>query len=380
MNCSTQIFDINYSCLEEIDWNFPSNRREAISKIHPYPAKFIESLPRTLINLLKCDKNTIVFDPFCGSGTTLLEAQRAGIPSIGIDLNPIACLISRVKVQPLESSFADCYQNITNKAKLLIHKGVEIPSIPNLNHWFSSEVQLAIAALNNEINKISNHSLKDALQFCLSSIIVRVSKQESDTRYAAINKTTTIEDVLFGFANASEKLLNAKSAADFPVEATVIEKNILKVKPEEIKKKIGLVITSPPYPNAYEYWLYHKYRMWWLGFDPIYVRSNEIGARPHYHKRNGQTEHDFSSQMNDVFKLIDHRMASNGKICLVIGRSIIKGRYIDNAEIINKIATMHNYKPLARIERQIQANRKSFNLSYGKINSEYILIYQKGVR
>ena len=50
------------------------------------------------------------------------------------------------------------------------------------------------------------------------------------------------------------------------------------MEPSDIPRRVGLVITSPPYPNAYEYWLYHKYRMYWLGLDPIAVKKQEIGA------------------------------------------------------------------------------------------------------
>ena len=92
--------------LEAVDWDF---RRRAtdrkIEGIHPYPAKFIAEIPRALLTALPMQRGTAVLDPFCGSGTTLVECQRRGIPAIGIDLNPIACLISRVKTAPCQLIF-----------------------------------------------------------------------------------------------------------------------------------------------------------------------------------------------------------------------------------------------------------------------------------
>ena len=90
--------------LENLNWDFKDSTAEAIHSIHPYPAKFIPEIPRTLISNLPIPRNTIILDPFCGSGVTLVESQKAGIESVGVDLNPIACLLSKVKTQKSFSS------------------------------------------------------------------------------------------------------------------------------------------------------------------------------------------------------------------------------------------------------------------------------------
>lgn len=78
--------------LNKVDWNFKGATNNVLHSIHPYPAKFIPNIPRALIQSLPIPKGSIILDPFCGSGVTLTEAQDAGIESIGVDLNPIACL------------------------------------------------------------------------------------------------------------------------------------------------------------------------------------------------------------------------------------------------------------------------------------------------
>lgn len=375
-----EIYDSRYDRLREIDWSFLNSRQDAISTLHPYPARFIEELPKQLIETLGCPARTVVLDPFCGSGTTLVEAQRAGIESIGVDLNPIACLISRVKVHELDAGFLDAARQVARDAGDRYAKPhIAIPEIPNLDHWFQGDIQKALSSLTLAISQsAASPSLKSALAFCLSSIIVRVSNQESDTRYAAVEKRVSAQDVFRLFGSACQKLALAKQETSFSTPARVIEGNILTLSPEEIGRRVGLVITSPPYPNAYEYWLYHKYRMWWLGYDPISVRSSEIGARPHYQKKNGQTEKDFEEQMSQVFSFFDRVVAEEGHICVVIGRSIIRGREIDNAALITGVAERHGYAPVAKIPREIASARKSFNLSYGKITTEYIMIYKRG--
>lgn len=367
----------NYEKLYRYDWSFSDTAQEGTSRLHPYPARFIESIPRTLIKELGCLKDSVIFDPFCGSGTTLLEAQRAGYDSIGVDLNPIACLLSKVKTRKLPPLFLSAYIDVHNKSKMAYESGQSIPSIPNLDHWFKKDVQVALASITSEITSQEDDKVKDALQLALSSIIVQVSNQDSDTRYASVEKNISADDVYGRFKNACEKIISVKTEAEFNASSTIINKDILSISPSDIGNNIGLVITSPPYPNAYEYWLYHKYRMWWLGFDPINVRTLEIGARPHYQKKNGQTEKDFSQQLRRLFGLFNNTVIKGGHICIVIGRSIIKGKEIDNAALISKLADECRYSFVANLERTIASSRKSFNPKYGKINSENILIFRK---
>ena len=372
------IFDENYKELQAIDWDFKDSKQEEISRLHPYPARFIESIPRSLISVLGVKDGESIFDPFCGSGTTLLEAQKMGIPSIGVDLNPIACLISRVKTQRISPAFLQIADRVCNNAFDQYEKGVVVAiDIPNLDHWFKKDVQNAIYTIVEQIDTLEDENTKDFLRFSLSSIIVRVSNQESDTRYAAIEKNTTGKDVFDHFQSTYRRVFSAKEKQKCKADSKVVLKDILAVKKEDVGNKVGLVITSPPYPNAYEYWLYHKYRMWWLGYDPIDVRKHEIGARPHYMKKNGQTEEDFRKQMDVVFELFQNCVVESGHVAFVIGRSIIKGKEIDNARLIRELASKRGFDIVGDIERTISASNKSFNLKYGKIKKENVLIFRK---
>ena len=371
------LYDNHYKSLTEVEWDFVNAAQDSLANIHPYPARFINEIPKYLIEAVGCPPESIILDPFCGSGTTLVEAQRHNYDSVGIDLNPIACLISKVKTQPLPVRFQHSVQKTADEAAGLYDDSISVPEIPNIDHWFEKDIQNALSSLLFAIQKETDDAIKDALRLTLSSIIVRVSNQESDTRYAAVSKNTTVADVFRNFVLAGNKIAQAKYGNDFCNNSRVILQDVLTVSPEQIGNNVGLVITSPPYPNAYEYWLYHKYRMWWLGYDPIEVRTYEIGARPHYQKKNGQTEKDFYRQMNRVFDVLSDCLIVDGHICFVVGRSIISGRVIDNAELIQDIGQNHGLTLVADITREIAATKKSFNLKYGKIKEENILIFRK---
>ena len=81
--------------------------------------------------------------------------------------------------------------------------------------------------------------------------------------------------------------------------------------------------------------------------------------------------------MTQVFDLFDAVLVEGGIVCIVIGRSLIKGREIDNAEMMMQIGREKRYEVLANIEREIVSSRKSFNPSYGKIKTENIVILRK---
>ncbi|MCB0133767.1 MAG: hypothetical protein KDD75_01490 [Caldilineaceae bacterium] len=374
--------DTPESRLASIAWDFEEARTNTgPHRIHPYPARFIPQIPRSLIELFHPGDDSAVLDPFCGSGTTLVEASFHGIPAVGIDLHPLAILISRVKTTPLKRSIRSAAESVVRKARNRIADGkYTIPEIPRLDHWFQKDVQVALASLIQEIDRVSDEDLANAMKVALSSIIVRVSNQDSDTRYAAVEKDLSKETVFNGFERAVSITGEAVERPNgdlftAPARVHLVHRDIMDVEPEEVGEDVGLVITSPPYPNAYEYWLYHKYRMYWLGMDPIAVRDSEIGARPHYFKKNHQTEHDFERQMGRCFWLLRRVMRKGAHACFVVGRSIIHGREIDNEALLERAASSHGFKKVGSIQRNIARKRKSFNLSHGTINREGIVVF-----
>ena len=124
--------------LAEVDWDFPQRiMHSPIEGIHPYPAKFVAELPRALLDALPVPSGTAVLDPFCGSGTTLVECQRRGLLSVGIDLNPIACLMTRVKTSPQPVGLKEAAAATVALARSV--REVKVPQIPNLGRVHTFE-------------------------------------------------------------------------------------------------------------------------------------------------------------------------------------------------------------------------------------------------
>src|SRR5207248_9064686 len=105
--------------LNAIDWDFSNAKTIFLTHgLHPYPAKYIPQIPNALIQELS-SVGEIVADIFCGSGTTLVEALALKRNAIGVDANPLACLISEAKTTRLEESDKELLFSIVKRAHIL---------------------------------------------------------------------------------------------------------------------------------------------------------------------------------------------------------------------------------------------------------------------
>ena len=366
-----------------IDWSFPDSTRDEVHDLHPYPAKFIGDIPAAALTLAS-PEGTVV-DPFCGVGTTLVEAVRAGRSAIGVDLNPIATTVARSKLAGW--SGVDTHMFPVHRAGLvasarqgdLAALRAAQAAIPRLDHWFDAQVQQLLAGATAYLHTIGEDDpWRARLSTAISSIVVRASRQESDTRYAAIDKNVDPEVVLQWLRRAVDRVASvcscfAGSVRD--IDARVVTGDAATLGVAVDGDEVGAAIFSPPYPNAYEYWLYHKYRMYWLGYDPIAVRSGEIGARPFYSGTGRLTEHNFARQISDVFREIASVLRPDGIVLVVVGDSVIRGRLVDNGRLLTKVAATHGLITVAATRRTIRRTRRSFNQAVARANSEHVLLF-----
>lgn len=378
--------------LVQIDWDFKSAKTQYLThSLHPYPAKYIPQIPHSLINELSRDGETVA-DIFCGSGTTLVEANLSGRNAIGIDANPLACLISEAKTTRFESSDENLLYKLVEKAQgisneLLLRQmslqespyqsSAYRPSDDALSFWFEPFVIEELAEILSWCKNLPTTTAQKVALTAFSSIIVTVSKQDSDTRYVRREKEIRAGDTFLKFANALSKATNAVS--EFTKQ--VVSKTICKVYYSDILSTpevstFDLMVCSPPYPNAYSYHLYHMTRMIWLGMDYKEFKQREIGSHRKYSKVGASIE-TFRKEMKLIFDWLFQHLKNDGFACFVIGNSTIKGEKIDNAELLSNVALRSGFIEHARLSRELQATKKAFNPAIGKIRDERILILQK---
>ena len=375
----------NILALEKIDWDFiDAITNTTTNTYHPYPAKYIPQIPHHFILELS-QRGEIVYDPFMGSGTTALEANILGRNAIGNDVNELAVLISKVKTTPIKPKELKKLDSLSNQIlnRLAKHynpslEKVIFPNIINLDQWFKGFVIEELVVLKEEIQKLQDQDLVDFCLVALSSIIVNVSNQDSDTRYVRVPKKLKKNDVFVKFVRQLNKMKNimldcysdiSQGESEFKVadtrDAGIFEEN-----------SASLAITSPPYPNAYDYHLYHKYRLFWLDMNPNDLRKKEIGAHADYSKKNGPDEFDFQNDMEQCFDNTSQVLKKGGYFVLVIGNSILKGRNIQNNEILKNAAKNTPFSFVAEFSRNLNLRKKSFNPKIGNIKTEKIVIFE----
>lgn len=335
--------------------------------IHPYPAKFIPQIPADIISEHTNERH-IVFDPFCGSGTTLAEAQRLGRRSVGCDSNPIAALISRAKTTPITREHAGAgsalIARLQNKFAYTWLPHCERPSDPRLSHWFQDHVADELAFLRQEIAALDAAELRQLAQCAFSSIVVSVSNQESDTRYAAVQKHIPRGEVFRRFCTRFERALSIvpqvgefeKSRLTPRVFCTDLRNLSADVLPDD---SVDLVVTSPPYANSYDYYLYHKWRMVWLGHDVRGVQDREIGSR-HEHSSKRASIDVFEGKMRQALTNVARVLKPSKLAYFLVGDSVIAGELINSEESFARIAHGSGLRAVESISYPLEKITRSF--------------------
>lgn len=245
--------------------------------IHKYPAKFIPQIPRWAIKRYGTNKNSIVIDPFCGSGTTLVESMLKGFDSYGIDIDPLARLITKVKTTPIpESKLQDVIIKVVQdigKQK----EGKFLPETKNLYHWFTQEAVRKLSVIRDTIDSFKDErDIYDFLIVTFSSIIRKTSNADNESQKTYVSHThiKTPEDPIILFKRNlylySERLMAFFQKVPVGTKARVIsEFTDSRNFADEWNKNIGLpidiAITSPPYIKAVDYVYNQMAEYFWIG-------------------------------------------------------------------------------------------------------------------
>lgn len=346
--------------------------------IHPYPAKFIPQIPRELILRLS-KKDDWVLDPFCGSGTTLVEAKLTCRNSIGVDVNPLSCLISKVKVTSLSLDNISEIKKVLFIIKRDILRNVkfEQPEYPNIDLWFSEKAKNSLSVIRHYLNAIEYGSVKEFLSVAFSSIVVKASNQESDTSYRSIKKNLNEEQIWNMFAKkVNDMLIRIR---DFQSTACPTISEIYNHDSRNlsfIQKKIDLIVTSPPYLNSYDYYLYHKHRMLWLSMDVSTTQEFEFGSR-NKHNDKHESLSDYLKSLKKVVSSASMKLKEGGYFSLVTGDGILRGELIKMNREMDQLFDEIGYRKLREIRFNQRKYTRSFTKNMKKIEKEsYILVYR----
>jgi len=292
------------------NWSWAKRSEVYTHLMHKYPAKILPYIP---IFFLSSDnyagRDELVLDNFAGTGTVLLESiihPYLKRNAIGVEINPLARLIAKVKTTPLNMD------DLKEEAKSLIARiksftgDAEIPEFANRDLWFSKRIQNELAKIRKCIEDVEDSDFRDFFLVCFSYIIREVSfadpkiappiilkpehfskNPERQNEAATLLRRKKWARPLTYFVRAVERnmkrieTLNSVDELHYKkVKAEIIWDDARELKRGRLTAKgkldksnaepvenesIGLVITSPPYINAQKYIRTTKFELFWLG-------------------------------------------------------------------------------------------------------------------
>ncbi|NNU61716.1 DNA methyltransferase [Ochrobactrum soli] len=255
--------------------NFES--RYLTHKFHKYPGKFTPEVPRwALDNYLPEKASSVVLDPFLGSGTTLVEASMLPIEGFGVDVDPLARLIAKVKTTPIN---VDTLRRVISTVSSDIHTSKalgEIPSISTLNHWFTPDATLELSRILGVIDSYQDDpDIYDFLLVCFSAIIRRASNADNQTMKTYVSGThpkipesaiALFSAVISDYGQRLEKYGKLRNPS---ATTTIINcgdaRNLSEIWSRDSLPPVDLAITSPPYIKSVDYVYNQMAELFWIG-------------------------------------------------------------------------------------------------------------------
>jgi len=289
------------------DWTFRDiSTKQYTHGFHQYPARMHPEIAKRLIEKYAIKSSDIVFDPFMGSGGVLVESMVHGNNSVGIDLNPFAVLLTKVKTTPLDAAKLETtFNQIILDSKKDKKNKIEYDNAPNflpkkpkeksLKFWYQDDALKDLQILKNHVFLIKDEKTRDFFKICFSLATRKVSFQKNSIykiyRMKPDKRELFKPNVLDEFSKICKN--NIKNMNEFSntlgtnySKATPILGNTFAA-PELLDgKKPTLVVTSPPYGDhgtTVAYGQFSRHPGMWLELedsDELFaVDTNGLGGQ-----------------------------------------------------------------------------------------------------
>ncbi|MHA1875182.1 MAG: DNA methyltransferase [Promethearchaeota archaeon] len=407
---------------EDESWDFKeANTKTLTHCYHNYPAMMIPQVAARLINIYG-DNARLLFDPYCGTGTSLVEANVKNINAVGTDLNPLACLIARAKTTTINIQTLDLYLKDFNDWFFSFRFGIKknysivLPEFYNIDYWFTKSVQVKLAILKKYIDKIDDPSVKQFFYVCFSETIRESSlTRNSEFKLYRIAKKNIRKFNPDVYGMMEQKLSrNRKGLIEFLAKKksnTVSEiysfNTVIEI-PKDIipEKSVDIIVTSPPYGDSrttVAYGQFSRLANQWLGFSDASKLDKELmGGKSNLSvekfgienidniierikikdEKRAKEVYSFYAEYKSSIDNISKVVKKNGYVCYVVGNRRVKSITLPTDEITVEMFRMNGFNHVETIKRKIPNKRMPLKNSptnvTGKkettMNYEYIVI------
>jgi DNA modification methylase len=363
-------------------WSFAGLRRRELNYAthgyHRYPAKFIPQVAARLISSFS-NEGDLVVDPFMGSGTTLVEAKLHCRPSLGVDINPVAFLITKAKVTPidparLQRAVASLENTLRKEAPSIFESSSlpsylsttpSLPTSPQMDYWFPPEAKRELMLIYQAVEALPDDDLRTFFRCAFSHILKPCSWWSNKTikPLRVLSKRipspiTTFFKHVRSMVQGNQQfleLLRERKAENVVAEPHCTDARQLPLPDASAQ----LIVTSPPYLTSYEYADLHQLTMLWYGnilgvaptkeFRRRFIGTATCSGKPiNMGSQIAQTIVDtlqerrpdkaravavYFTEMRECFLEMWRVLKRGGYACIVIGNTRLCGVEILNAQV-----------------------------------------------
>jgi len=329
--------------LQEFDKPIPQAKLDIIDKtrsnLFAWRGQFSPQLVEVILRSY-CPPNSVILDPFVGSGTVLLEAGILSLEAYGFEVNPAAWILSKTYEFINDSQ----RKEVLKKVRSLIDR--EFPF-----RIFESDNQLS--DLSQKLNRIRNElnnteiRLLDALVILLDAANNKITNEFIQSKFADL--VNVIDNLPFCEKQIKVDLADARS---LPL----------------VNDQVDFVVTSPPYINVFNYHQNYRKSAEILGWDLLKIARSEIGSNRANRGNRFYTVVQYCLDMGDTLRELSRVTKSEGRIVFVVGHeSNVLGVPFYNSDIIEKIGVGAN------LFYKILGQKRDFKNKFGKIIREDLI-------
>ena len=381
------------------------NSGYASHDLHAFAAKFPPQLPRAFIRGLTLP-GEIVLDPMMGSGTTIVEALLEGRQGIGLDLDPLALQLSRVKTMPLAAEdLRRAGAEVVTVANKLLSNGKTLErnltkrfderTRDFIDYWFLPETQRELMALVLAIHNVADPSVRRFLELTFSSVIVTKSGGVSLARDLAHSRPHKVDKVPRNALDQFSLRLRKNLASIAELRSNGVRTTPLAGDARSMPfadSAVNLVVTSPPYANAIDYMRAHKFSLVWLGksvkelseLRAEYIGSERIGNTPtlqvtlpnrpetivqqlaEMDAKKAVILRKYFAEMKFVLAEMYRVLRGDSAAIVVVGTSTMRGMDVQTHDCLADVGASVGFEVIGIAQRILDRNKRMMPARFGK--------------
>jgi SAM-dependent methyltransferase len=333
---------------------------------HSYAGRMHPTMARGAIERFSAPGGRVL-DPFCGSGTVLVEAMSLGRASYGVDASPLAVMLAGVRSTTLGGEgrrrLVEAARSIAEESgeRARKRRRPEIPSwAAREKERFSPHVALELFGLRELVMGTGDDEIGRALRLCFSSLLVKFMRTGPEAPRDGETKRIGRGVPSSFFARRAEELagglevLEQKTPAGTP--PPIVRLGDARGYPEVRASSVDLIVSSPPYAGTYDYSYQHDTRFTWLGLQQRRFEEAQLGGRA---KGLGVSPREWFEGRRRWLGEMARVLRHGGHAVLVVGDGVVGERHEDAAEALAEEAPKAKLAAVARasVERPLRDSR-----------------------